>query len=98
MLRALVVATVLPNAAFAITAKDVLEKMADKERFGYLTGLVDMLSYQSLLGGDRKRAECISDAFYKEDAMAKRIFEAFSRFPDKSPEGLVILLFKQSCG
>ena len=88
----------LSNAAPAITAKDVLEKMTDKERFGYVTGLVDMLSYQSLLGGDRKRAECISDAFYKEDTVTKKIFEAFSRFPGKSPEGIVILLFRQSCG
>jgi hypothetical protein len=88
----------LPNAALAITAKDVLEKMTDKERFGYVTGLVDMHSYQSLVGGDRKRAECISDAFYKGDAITKKIFEAFSRFPDKSPEGIVILLFRQSCG
>ena len=81
----------------AITARDVTEKMSDKERYGYLTGLVDMLSYQSLLSGDRKRAECVADAFYKEEATTKKLLEAFYRFPDKAPEGIVILVLKQSC-
>ena len=82
----------------AITARDVMEKMSEKERFGYLSGLVDMLSYQSLLGGDRKRAECVYEAFYKEAATTKKLIEAFNRFPEKAPEGLVILLMRNACG
>jgi hypothetical protein len=55
-----------PGPAGAVTAKDVLKKMGDKERFSYVTGLVDMLSYQSVLAGNRDRAECISNEFYKK--------------------------------
>jgi hypothetical protein len=83
---------------FAITAKDVTEKMSEKERFGYLTGLVDMLSYQSLLAGDRKRAECVSSAFYKTDGTQKQIVDALYSLPDKAPEGIVILVINRACG
>ncbi len=31
----------------AITAKDVTEKMSKEERFGYLTGLIDMQALQA---------------------------------------------------
>jgi hypothetical protein len=87
------------SAAVAITAKDVMEKMTEKERFGYVTGLIDMLSYQHLLSGNRERAQCISNAFYgKKDEAWHMLFETFGRYPDKAPEGLVVVLMKRACG
>lgn len=83
----------------AITARDVMEKMEQKERFGYLTGLIDMMSYQALLAGDRARAECISKAYYgKQKEMWERMFETFGKYPEKAPEGLVVVLMKRECG
>ena len=77
------------GAAHAITAKDVLEKMGDKERFGYVTGLVDMLSYQAVLANDRSRAECIVNEFYnKTDATWRLLTATFERYPTSHPKGL----------
>ena len=85
--------------AFAITAKDVMQKMEEKERFGYVTGLVDMLSYQALLAGDKKRAQCIADAFYgQKDRTWPLLFKTFGKYPDKAPEGLVVVLMNHACG
>jgi len=85
--------------ARAITAKDVLEKMTDKERFSYVTGLVDMLSYQSVLAGNGQRAGCISNAFYsKTEETWRLIVSTFEKFSDKSPEGLVVVLMNRACG
>lgn len=76
-----------------------MEKMTEKERFSYVTGLADMLSYQYLLAGNRDRAKCVSDAFYGSDKQTwSKVYEAFGRFSDKAPEGLVILLMKNACG
>lgn len=87
------------SPAMAITAKDVMEKMSKEERFGYLTGLADMLSYQYVLAGNRARAECISKEFYsKKEETWKRVYNALEAFPDKSPEGLIVVLMKKSCG
>jgi hypothetical protein len=89
----------LPHSAFAITAKDVLEKMTDKERFGYVTGLVDMLSYQSVLAGNRARAECVSKTFYENtEATWKLVVATFEKYSDKSPEGLIVVVMNRACG
>jgi peptide methionine sulfoxide reductase MsrA len=87
------------GGAKAITAKDVLEKMTEKERFGYITGLVDMLSYQSVLAGNRTRAECVSKTFYDNaESSWKLLVALFEKYADKSPEGLVIVFMTRSCG
>jgi hypothetical protein len=96
---ALLAAVVLPaGKARAITAKDVLEKMTEKERFGYVTGLVDMLSYQFVLAGNRGRAECVTKAFYgnAEDTW-RSVLSTFEKFSDKAPEGLVVVLMNRAC-
>lgn len=87
------------QGALAISASDVMEKMTEKERFGYLTGLVDMLSYQHVLAGNQGRAKCISVAFYKKPDDAWRLVgETFAKFPDKAAEGLMVVLMNRSCG
>lgn len=92
-------AAVVPGPALAITAKDVMEKMPDKEQYRYITGLVDMLSYQALISGNRPKAECISNAFYsKKEETWRQLFDTFSRFPDKPPEGLLVVLMNRACG
>lgn len=98
---AFITATVLVLAAgpaAAISAKDVLEKMGEKERFSYVTGLVDMLSYQSVLAGKRDRAECIANKFYNSNDTWKLMMATFEKFSDKAPEGLVVVLMNRACG
>ena len=85
--------------AFAITAKDVMDKMEEKERFAYVTGLVDMLSYEALLSGNQTRAQCIVGAFYgQKDQTWPLVFQTFGKYPDKAPEGLVVVLMNHACG
>lgn len=98
VLTAALLALAIKPAA-AITASDVLGKMSDKERFSYVTGLVDMLSYQAVLANDRPRAECITNEFYnKAEATWKLISATFEKFGDKSPEGLIVVLMNRACG
>lgn len=86
------------GTAQAITADDVLEKMGDKERWGYLTGLIDMMSYQEVLAGNEARAQCISDWFYNQDETVPRIFATLSRYSNLAPEGILIQMAKNACG
>lgn len=83
--------------AAAISADDVLNKMEKKERLGYLTGLVDMLSYQAVLAGNRARAECIHDAFYVNKSVWDQLIDLLGQYPDKAPEGLVVVLTNRAC-
>lgn len=62
----------LPSAGRAITAKDLTSGFSDEMGKGYITGMVDMLSYQAVLQGNRERAICINNAFYRDDATLKR--------------------------
>jgi len=86
------------TSAHAIAARDVME-MPTQERFSYITGLVDMLSYQHVLSGDRVRAECITNAFYSQKKETwDRVHDTMLAFPDKAPEGLIVVLMKKQCG
>jgi len=95
---ALLLLVVHASLAFAITAKDVAEKMSKEERFSYLTGLVDMLAYQAVLAGNRAHAKCVVDKFYDDKRVLQLVYDSLKRFPDKAPEGIVILIMKDECG
>ncbi len=90
--------TCTSSPAWAITAEDVMEKMGKDERWGYLTGLVDMMSYQEVLNSNDTRAQCIVDWFYDDEATIKRVFATLLHFPDKSVEGILFLMGKKACG
>jgi hypothetical protein len=73
--------------------------MTEQERYDYVTGLIDMLSYQFVLAGNQARAECITNAFYKKTTETwPLIASTLARFPDKSPEGLVVVVMNHTCG
>lgn len=65
---------------------------------GYITGMVDMLSYQAVLQGNRERAICINNAFYRDDATLKRVVDAMFAFPDKQPVQVLIVVLNKACG
>jgi hypothetical protein len=88
-------------SAFAITAKEVTEKMSKEERKGYLTGLIDMRMFDAAQAGDAQLPKCIHDAYYRDigdtgDAWSK-LYSAFEQFPDKEATILVFLLVKKTC-
>lgn len=88
---------VFSNSALAITAKDLTERMNEDRRFGYLSGLVDMLSYKAVLDGDRAQGRCIIDAFYRDNTMQKRIIDALLSFPDREPVAILIVVMNKTC-
>ena len=98
VLAAFLASCLLSSPSHAITSRDVTEKMSKEERVSYISGLVDMLSYQWVLQGDRTHAVCVSDAFYKNERTMKLLLDALYRYPDKAPEGVVIVVMKQVCG
>jgi hypothetical protein len=91
--------TTIPlSAATAITSQDVTSRMSADMSKGYVAGLVDMLSYEAVLESNRDRAQCIVDAFYRNDSVPGKVADAMLAFPDKEPAIVLIAVMKQICG
>lgn len=87
------------ESAFAITAKDVIEKMSKQQQFDYLSGLIDMRAYQALQGGDAALATCINASFY-EDKQSKAwlsLIDALGQFGERQPAAIVSVLTGKVC-
>jgi hypothetical protein len=101
VLTGILLSAISTTSAFALTAKDVMEKMSKDDRNGYLTGLIDMRMFVAAQAGDAKLAQCIHDAYYrdlKQDGDAwSRLIETFTRFPEKDAATIVYLLVKKTC-
>jgi hypothetical protein len=102
MKRILIAATTLlmiALPAFAVTAGDVLDRMTDKERGGYLSGAVEMAMYQAGLQGNAKKSECILNWYYKSDGKGSRdVIATFDKYKDKSAVMLIQALIDRECG
>lgn len=85
------------NVSHALTAREVMQEMPEQKRFSYLSGIVDTLSYQSLLDGNRQRAECIVNAFYKDKDGLGRIINMLYAYPDKGPVAILLVALKKEC-
>lgn len=85
--------------SFAITAKDVTEKMSKQDRFNYLTGLIDMRAFVAAQAGDAVLPKCIYDLYYreKEGSAWTALLDALVKFPDKQPATIVFLLTQKAC-
>jgi hypothetical protein len=99
---ALICSPGLSGSVAALTAREVTGKMSPDQKSGYLAGLADMSVFQAGLDGDKTRARCIYDAFYKDigkqgDAW-QRLDEALREFPDKRAESILFLLVQKLCG
>lgn len=86
------------SPALALTGKDVMEKMNKDVRWGYVSGMVDMLSYRALLDDDKARAECLYKWFYKTDETPNLIYGALDRYANKAAQGIIIVFAKRACG
>lgn len=87
------------STASAGTAEDVMKKMSADQRWGYVSGLVDMLAYQTAATGNQEKGNCIADKFYGEsrDMSVKRLFDVMAQYPDKRPEILMKVVADQLC-
>lgn len=74
--------------------------MSRDQRWGYLSGLIDMLAYQTAKQGDSKKANCITDTFYRDgqDKALPQMLAVFDKYPDQRPEVLLSAMGNQHCG
>lgn len=85
---------------WAITAGDVLDRMTEKERLGYIGGAVDMAIYSaSTKEKNNPKAECIHAWFFEKDAKGpSEVIQTFSRYRDRQAVGLITVLIERACG
>ena len=90
---------VIAHPAFAVTAGDVLDKMTDNERGGYLNGAVEMAMYNAVTQGNGKKSECILNWYYKSNGKGARdVVATFDKYKDKSAVMLIQALIDRECG
>jgi hypothetical protein len=96
----LLVALAFVSPAGAVTAADVLGRMTDKERSGYITGTVDTILYleQTAGRGTTPRSACIRQWFYGAEARGPRqIIAILEGYPERPAVGLIKILIDRAC-
>lgn len=85
--------------AFAVTAGDVLDKMSRDQRFGYITGALDMAMYKAAtLEKDNAKAECILNWYYGKDAPGpKQVIVMFEGNRERNAIALLQVLINRAC-
>jgi hypothetical protein len=101
--RLLIVVSLLlmiAHPAFAITAGDVLDRMTEKERGGYLNGLIEMAMYLSGTSGDGKHATCILNWYYNKTSnkALDDTVAAFRKYQDQPAAAIMKALIVRQCG
>jgi hypothetical protein len=86
------------TSAAAIDASDVLEKMEQKERLGFLGGAVDMASHLYAVGGNGQKADCAVAWFFDDKDSLREIYAFFEAHKDKDAVGLLSILIDRRCG
>ncbi|MEP5730829.1 MAG: hypothetical protein ABJL67_15835 [Sulfitobacter sp.] len=89
------------GSADALTADDVLNKMSDEQRHGYVSGMVDAFAFARWQANkpDKTGMQCIYNWYYSGDADTKRkIYAWFERHLDKHADALLFVLVKKECG
>lgn len=78
----------------------IMSKMDGKERFAFVSGVVEGLAMARFMRDGKKPEgmKCIFDWFYKEPATIDTVYAAFQRYPDYPPGTVVDLLAKRKCG
>jgi hypothetical protein len=82
------------------TAGTVMTKMNSEERFAYVAGIVEGLSYARYLKDSKKPdgMQCIDDWFYKDKTAYSSVQENFEKFPDHYPVAILSALINKKCG
>ncbi len=89
------------ESAKAQNAGDIMNKMNDDQRTGYLAGVVEGLAYSRWLRDNPSNVgmKCIYDWFYNGGIDLQRSIDSwFDRHPDKPAGPLLFVLIKKECG
>ena len=89
-------AITIPAAAHALTGSDVLDKMNNDERNGFLEGVLEMRAYDATVAGKPQLAECIYG--WNRNGGPTEEIQALDHFRDRDAVAVVYLLIKRRCG
>jgi hypothetical protein len=85
----------------ALTADEVMNKMNEDQRFGYVAGVVSGLAQARWLldKPDASGTTCINNWFFGPSSQPwPQLEEWFARHPDKPAAALLYVMIKQDCG
>lgn len=94
---ATLVALSIAAPAFAMTGADILDKMTEKERSGYLAGAVEMAIVAASNDNKAGKATCISEWYFKGDG-PKTVIAALDKYRDKPAASVIAALINRTCG
>lgn len=83
--------------AYALTGGDILDKMNSDQRGSYLAGSVEMAAFLTSLEGNKERASCIMDWYYKQNGIDS-IVAMLSKYKDRQALPVLQVLIKRACG
>lgn len=86
-----------PSKAEAITAGDFLDRMTTAERTAFIDGAIEMLSYQHAKAGDKQKASCVIDWYYRGGPGPEQIPPAFSKNKGLPAVGILATLINRRC-
>lgn len=103
----LALVVVVENLSSSANASDlnadaVINKMNAEQRFSYVAGVIEGLSYARYVKDAPNEAgmKCIRDWFYKDNSKLwlETLFPVFKKHNDKSVGVIVYVLTKKECG
>lgn len=91
-----------PVGAYAsdFTAGIVVTKMAEADRYPFMSGIIEGLAYARYKkDGDKTDGmKCIYDWFYENKARPQEVLDTFKRFPDYTAGAVMAALVEKECG
>jgi hypothetical protein len=85
------------SSAAALTGEDLMTKMGEDERNGYLTGAVEMAAFIAHQQGDPERLSCIMDWFFGGGSGPEEIVQALNHFKDRQAHPVLFVLMNRTC-
>ena len=83
--------------ASALTGEDVMDRMNESERFGYIQGMIDMAAYQARLDGNEDLAQCIAAWFNDSPDGPQTVWANLDAYREHAAEAVVTLLIEREC-
>lgn len=100
-------AVALPLAALPVkteaaefTAGIVVTKMAEADRYPFISGIIEGLAYARYKkdADDTKGMKCIYNWFYETKGRTEEILETFKKFPDYTAGAVMAAMVEKECG
>jgi hypothetical protein len=93
---------IMPVSASAedFTAGIVVTKMAERDRYPFIAGIIEGLAFARYKkDGDKTQGmRCVYDWFYETKNRTQEILETFKRFSDYLPGAVVAAMVEKECG